>query len=317
MDALGAAGGLVLRDLALVVREHQVHAAAVDVELLAQVLLPHHRALQVPAREPFAPRGRPAHDMLRLRLLPEGEIIGGPLVGLSVEGPGAFHRGLQRPSGEDAIPVIPVVFLHVEIDGAVGLVGIARVQNGLDGLDLLDDVAGGARFDGRRLHVQEAHGLVIALRVGLDHLHGLQLLQTGLLCNLVLAFVGIVLEMAHVGDVPHITDLVAEMLQETEQDVVGHARTGMAQMGVAIDGGTAHIHPYMAGMDGNEEFLPACQGIGQIKVTHKKIRSLFRLRIYEFYFILTAFFATLLRAVPPAFGCPWWMEALVATRGFA
>lgn len=40
MDALRTAGGLVLRDFALVVREHEVHAAAVDVELLPEVLLP-------------------------------------------------------------------------------------------------------------------------------------------------------------------------------------------------------------------------------------------------------------------------------------
>ena len=50
-----AAGAFALRDLVLVVRELQVHAAAVDVEGLAEQRAAHRRALDVPAR---AARGR-------------------------------------------------------------------------------------------------------------------------------------------------------------------------------------------------------------------------------------------------------------------
>ena len=278
MHALGAAGGLVLRNLALVVREHQVHAAAVDVELLAQVLLPHHRALEVPAREAFAPRGRPAHDVLRLGLLPDGEVVRGALVGLAVQGARPFQGRLQGPARQHAVAEIVVVLLHVEIDRPVGLVGVARLEDLLHGLDLLDDMAGGARLDGRGFHVQQTHGLVVALRVGLDHLHGLQVLEFRLLRDLVLPFVGIVLQMAHVGDVPHVADLVAQVFQEPEQDVVGHARTGMSQVRVPIDGRAADIHAHVARMDGHEELLAARQGIGQKEISHKK-SSLKRFRI--------------------------------------
>ncbi len=45
-----AAGALALRDLVLVVRELQVHAAAVDVEGLAEQRAAHGRAFDVPAR---------------------------------------------------------------------------------------------------------------------------------------------------------------------------------------------------------------------------------------------------------------------------
>ena len=55
VHALLAARSHVLRDLAFVVREEEVHAAAVDIEHLAEVLLAHDRALEVPAREAFAP----------------------------------------------------------------------------------------------------------------------------------------------------------------------------------------------------------------------------------------------------------------------
>ena len=56
------------------------------------------------------------------------------------------------------------------------------------------------------------------------------------------------------------------MLEEAEEDVVRHSRTGVAQMGVAVNGGTAHIHAHMARMNGDEELLAACKGIGQIEV---------------------------------------------------
>ena len=134
-------------------------------------------------------------------------------------------------------------------------------------------MAGSARLDGRRLHVQQAHGLVIALSIGLDDLHGLQILEFRLLRDLVLPFVGIVLQMAHVGDVPHVADLVAQVLQEAEQHVIGHPRTGVTQMSVSVDGGTADIHAHMTRMNRYKEFLAARQGIGQKEISHKKKQS--------------------------------------------
>ena len=62
------------------------------------------------------------------------------------------------------------------------------------------------------------------------------------------------------------------MLQQAEQNVVGHARTGMAEMGVAVDRRTADIHADMAFMDRLEQFLGAGEGIGQIEGSHIKKR---------------------------------------------
>jgi hypothetical protein len=47
----------------------------------------------------------------------------------------------------------------------------------------------------------------------------------------------------------------------------------MAQVGVAVHGRAADVHTHMAGMDGNEEFLPARHRIGQIEISHKKKQS--------------------------------------------
>ena len=55
VHSLGSARSLVLGDLAFMVWEEKVHAASVDVEFAAQVLLAHGGALQVPSRETFSP----------------------------------------------------------------------------------------------------------------------------------------------------------------------------------------------------------------------------------------------------------------------
>ena len=77
------------------------------------------------------------------------------------------------------------------------------------------------RLNGWGLHTQLLHSLVVTLGVVVRHLHRLQLLQTSLLCNLILALVGIVLQVTHVGDVTNIAHLVTRSLQVAEHKVEG------------------------------------------------------------------------------------------------
>ena len=65
-------GTSCLGDLAFVVGEDIIDAAAVDVERLAQILGGHGRA-SMPAGNPH-PGAGPAQDMLRFSLLPQGEV---------------------------------------------------------------------------------------------------------------------------------------------------------------------------------------------------------------------------------------------------
>ena len=105
---------------------------------------------------------------------------------------------------------------------------------------------------------------MVADRVGLDDFHRLELLETGFLGDLVFAFVGIVLEVPHVGDIAHIAHLVAQVLEQAVQPIVGDARTGVAQVGVAVDGRAADIQADTARMDRFEKFLLVRQGIEDI-----------------------------------------------------
>ena len=98
------ARGLGLGDLVLVVREDQIHAAGVDVELGAEVRLAHRDALGVPAGAARAPRRRPRR-LAGLRALPQREVA---LVALA---------------GGDALALVDVVDL---VAGQLAVVGQAR-----------------------------------------------------------------------------------------------------------------------------------------------------------------------------------------------
>lgn len=102
---------------------------------------------------------------------------------------------------------------------------------------------------------------MIAQRIGLDNLHRLKLLEPCLLCYLVLALVSVVLQMADVGDIPHIAHLVAEMPQKLLQDIIRNSRTCMPEMGVAIYGRSADIHSDTAFIYRYELFFLSGKGI--------------------------------------------------------
>ena len=57
-------------------------------------------------------------------------------------------------------------------------------------------------------HTQRIHRLMVAIGIVLGNFHWLQLLQTSFLGNLVLTLISIVLQMAHISDVAHITNLI-------------------------------------------------------------------------------------------------------------
>ena len=201
--------GYGLRDLAFMVREDQIHATAMDVEVVAEILASHGCALAVPAGIALAPGTGPAHDMLRCSLLPQGEIVLVFLLPHAVELTTIVLDVGEITSGEDAVVVFLVVFLHVEVDRAIALIGETIVHDLLDKFLLLNDMSRCVWLDRRRQHVEHVHGLVIAVGIVLCDLHGLELLQTCFLLDLVVALVGVVLEMAHIGDVAHVANLVA------------------------------------------------------------------------------------------------------------
>ena len=148
-----------------------------------------------------------------------------------------------------------VILYHVEIHRTVALIRESVVKNLLNELLLFDNVTRSMGFDAGTKHTELCHRLVEAIGVVLRHFHWFELLEACLLCNLVFALVGIMFEVAHIGNVTHIAHLVTLMLKVAEKEVKSNCGARMSQVCVTIYRRSANIHTYMARIDGLKFFL--------------------------------------------------------------
>lgn len=126
-------------------------------------------------------------------------------------------------------------------------------------------------LNGGGKHIQALHGVVIAVKVVLYHLHRLKALKAGFLGYLVLSVIGVMFEVAYIGDIAHVSHLIAEMAEITEYYIEGDGRPGVAEVSVAIYRRAAHIHPYASFMDRSKRFFLARERVidGQVVLFHR------------------------------------------------
>ena len=257
--------GYCLCDFTLVMREYQVHAAAVNVEMSAQIFSAHGCAFAVPPWEAIAPRGWPAHDMFRLGRLPQGKVGLIPFLTHACEvSAGIFHI-LKTSARENAVLMHLVVFLHIKVDGAIALISKAIVENLLHQLLLFDDVSCGMRLNARGQTIESLHCFMKTIGVILSHLHRFQLLQPRLLGYFVFALIGIMLQVPDISDVAHITHLISNMLEETENYIESDCWTSMSKMSVTIYCRSANIHAHVWRMQWAEHLFFSGQGVVNVK----------------------------------------------------
>ncbi len=232
-----AGGAHGLGALVLVVGEQQVLAAAVELEVVAQVLGGHHRTLDVPARAAAAPGGVPA-GLVGAGRLPEGEVQGIALLLPHLHADAAAHL-LHVATGEEAVLRIAA---DAEVDVAVHGVGVATLDESLDEGDDLRDVLGDQRVDRGRLDVQLPGVLVVQGDVPLRHLPEVHPLLAGAVDDLVV----------HVGEVLDVGHLVAQVLQVAADHVARHEGEHVPHVGLVLDGHAADVHAHLAGAQGLE-----------------------------------------------------------------
>ena len=291
-----------LSNFALVVRKHQVHAAAVYVELLAEVFGAHGRTFHVPTGETFAPRTRPVHDVLGRGFFPQRKIDAASFLRLTIEFTCCFEQLVDIPPRQFAVVVVAVVFLDIEIDRPFADVGVTRIENLLHKCNLFDDVPRCVRLDARRQHVQSLHRLVVTQRIVLDNLHRLEFFEACFFGYFVFALVGIVLQMSHIGDVAHIAYFVAEMRQITIQNIERDGRPRVPEMTVAIDRRTANVQPDMRRVQRFEQLFAMRQCIvNKKRVFHKKLcyKSTYKVSNFCDMLQMVVFFVRFLQR----FGC--------------
>ena len=257
-----AARGLALRALVLVVREHEVGAAAVDVEGKPQVLARHGRALDVPAGTAHAP-GRLPRRLAGLGGLPQREVQRVALAILH-----ALAVGAQL-----AVAALHLVYVaarqlavsrertHVEVHVAVGVVSVAAVDELLDELYHCGDLLGSLRTDIGIQHAGRAHVLDERLGVLGGHLGSAAAFLKRLADDLVV----------HVGDVLHERHVEAAPHKVTADHVEADERAGVADVNVVVHGRSAHVHAHLAALERLEVDLRA--GLRIVESDHGVLAS--------------------------------------------
>jgi hypothetical protein len=258
--AVGEQRAVALGDLVLVMRELQIGAAAVDVELPPEQVGRHRRALDMPARATAAERRRPAHllRLFRLGRLPQHEVEGiqfaaghrHPLAGtqvverLAAEAPVAG----ELAHGEDHVAVF-------------GRVGVAVVLQALDHSQHLRHILGGARFGVGTCNAERR--LVLMHR--LDETAGQRRDRLAVLHG---STDDLVLD---VGDVANVGHAIAAGPQPALDRIEGDEHAGVAHMAIVVDRHAADVHANLPGLQRDEGFLAAGQRV--VELQHAEIGS--------------------------------------------
>ena len=248
------------------VRERIVDAAAVDIQILAQILEGNAGALDVPAGIADAP-GRIPLERLVLKLglgEPEHKVVLVALVRV------LFHA-LADADGEVFFLVLVenVVFFElggIKVDVAALDIGIASIEQLRDDLDILVDAAGRGLDNIRPLDVELAAVVKEGIGVELGDLHDRLVLPLGALEHLVLALIGIGGQMADVGDVHDALDRIPGVTQILFQHILHDIAAEVADMGKMIDRGAAGVHFDQFRVVGDEFFFFMGRRVVQVHI---------------------------------------------------
>ncbi|MPM45711.1 hypothetical protein SDC9_92402 [bioreactor metagenome] len=256
--------GLALGNLVGMMRKGVVDAAAMDIQILAQMLHGDSGALDVPAGIAHAP-GRVPFQRLILKFglgEPEDKIVFVPLVDILLHALPDAHRQIVRVVVIEH--VVPLQLGGVEIHIAARRIRVPGIHQSGDDLDILVDAVGGGLHHVGPLDVQLT--AVVKKRVGIilgDLQNGL-VLPLGTLEHLVFTGVRVAGQMAHIGDIHDTLDVVPGVPQILFQHVLHDIAAQVSDVGKVIDCGAAGVHFHDVGVIGFEFFFFVGGGVVKI-----------------------------------------------------
>ena len=206
----------------------------------------------MPARPAAAPRAVPARQLGR-RGLPQHEVGGMLLVRRDLDARAGDHA-VEAAAGQCAVVVHA---RDVEQHVALGLVSVAAGEQGLDHGHHLRDVVGRARLDVGRQRPERRHVVVERLGEALGQRR-----------DRLAAFLGggddLVVDVGDVADIGDVLVAIEEPQQPVEHVEHDH-RPRVADVRAGVDGGPAHVHADVLGVEGLEQLLGARLGIVEAK----------------------------------------------------
>ena len=271
-------GAGALGELVFVVRELQIQPAAVDVEVLAQQLIGHGGAFDVPAGAASADRlsvnyGAIPSGLVGVGRLPQDEIHRV-----------FFERGHFDTRACDHVVDAPArqfavagVRAHAEQGVAVAGVGVAFCDQVFDHCHHRRDVLGGAgggfvghlAFDAGAQGPQRVHVGVIPADGFFGPLRDQRLQRPGVAGFLAAQRLGVDL-VIHVGEIAHVGDVFQAIFiaQQAVKHVEHHHGAGVAKVGAVVNRGAADIHAHIVRVDRGEDFLRPRFGVVQFDRDH-------------------------------------------------
>ena len=232
-------------------REDQVAAAAVEIELLAEVLQRHRRALDMPARASLAPRAVPGR-LARLRGLPEREVHRMVLGRVDLDARAGLHV-VETAAAELAV-MRELLDAVVDI-AVVDHIGVALRDELLDHRDDLRHRLTDARVDIGMADVQRIHRLEIGLDVAVGDVLPRHAFLVGRIDDLVV----------DIREVLDVVDLVALLGKVAADDVPGHEGACIADVRVVVRRDAAAVDADLALLERLELLLAAGHRIVDFK----------------------------------------------------
>jgi len=219
-----------LRDLVLVMREHEIRPAAVDVEARAEDPQRHRRALDVPTRAPRTPRRLPFR-LAGLGGFPEDEVTGVALALVDRDAcTGAFHLIFER-----AVRELAVLGQRRDLEVhtlSLDDVGAARGHELGDELEHRLDELGCVRQLVGPQHVEAIHLLPVVVFVDLHELGLGDVPLVSPLDDLVF----------DVGDVARVEHVVPAESQQAANHVEHDRLASVTEVRLVVGRGAAHVH---------------------------------------------------------------------------
>lgn len=225
---------------------NQIHAAAMDIEGLAQMLDRHCGAFDVPPGAACTPWTGPGR-LAWLAAFPQGKIHRMPFALINIHAcPGLkiFQLALREA---------PVRWIHVDLKVDVSVDGIGQplFDQRVRDLDDLLDMLGGLRFLRCPHNSQLTHIFIVGIDVlARNRVTGDTLLVRPL-NNLVV----------HVREVLHEVNLVTAVFQIPAKHVEDESAASMADVTIIVDGHAADIHPDTLRLNRFERLLSASERI--------------------------------------------------------